>query len=103
MATKEEKQQRKALRREMAKHDRAKAEASMPILKSDLKGLFDYLDGKLAEVGCNESLRYTREFLRSRKLPEEDIVSWLGEYGGFCDCEVLANVENEWGEFVRSI
>ena len=103
MATKEEKKQRKALRRKMAKHERAKAEASMPISKSDLKELFDHLDQQLAEGGCDESLRYTLEFLSNRGLTQEGIVNWFGEYGGFCDCEVLANVENEWGELVGSI
>jgi hypothetical protein len=102
MTTNEEKQQRKALRREIANQEQAKAEAKMPISNSDLKGLFDHLDERLTEGSCDESLRYTREFLSNRSLSEENIVRWLGEYGGFCDCEVLANVENEWGQIVGS-
>ena len=103
VAIKEEKKQRKALRREMAKQERAKAQASMPISKSDLKDLFDHLDQELAKGDCDESLRFTREFLNNRGLPQEGIINWLGEHGGFCDCEVLANIENEWGEVVGSV
>jgi hypothetical protein len=27
-------------------------------------------------------------------------VQWLCAHGGFCDCEVVFNVEQEWGERV---
>ena len=40
-----------------------------------------------------------RAFLESaivQNLPEATVIPWLGEYGGYCDCEVLANVEQEW-------
>ncbi len=30
-------------------------------------------------------------------------VAWLAEYGGGCDCEVIANVEDRWGEVVGSV
>ncbi|MBD7923165.1 DUF2695 domain-containing protein [Xanthomonas sp. Sa3BUA13] len=56
--------------------------------------MFEYLDGALS-VGCDHSLRFTRRFLQDHDLPEAAILPWLGEYGGFCDCEVLANVEQE--------
>jgi hypothetical protein len=25
------------------------------------------------------------------------VIPWLREQGGYCDCEVLANVEERWG------
>lgn len=41
---------------------------------------------------CDNTLRHTREFLKSRSLPEGRAVAWLEAHGGFCDCEVLLNV-----------
>jgi hypothetical protein len=95
MASQEERERRKALVREVAERKRQEAESRMPLSKEDLAALFDHLDQALAE-GCDHSLRLTRAFLASRSLSESTIVPWLGEYGGFCDCEVLANVEDSW-------
>jgi hypothetical protein len=95
MASQEERDRRKVLARELAERKRQEAESRMPLSKEDLAALFDHLDQALAE-GCDHSLRLTRAFLASRSLTESAIVPWLGEYGGFCDCEVLANVEDSW-------
>jgi Protein of unknown function (DUF2695) len=101
-ATTEEKQQRKGWRHPMAQQKPARAEANPPISKSALKKLLDYLDERLAERSCDDRRRYTREFLSNRSLSQERIVNWLRAYGGFCDCEALANVEDGWGEIVGS-
>src|SRR5689334_22074694 len=96
MPSKAEAHRRKALRRTAERHTRAAEEARMPISMTELAQLFDHLDGALTQ-GCNHTLAYTREFLTSHQLPESAILPWLAEYGGFCDCEVLANVEERWG------
>ncbi len=69
-------------------------EASMPLNKNDLRGLFEYLDGELVS-GCDHTASKTLAYLRSRSLDSERIVPWLQELGGYCDCEVLANVEQQ--------
>jgi hypothetical protein len=109
MASKAEKQRRRAITREIRRKEHSDAEARMPISKSDLRDLFETLDGTLYEkreggiwCHCDHTLKQTRAFLRSRALPEDPIVRWLGEYGGYCDCEVAANVSNYWAEHVRS-
>lgn len=38
----------------------------------------------------------TKAFLENKKLNTEAILPWLEEYGGYCDCEVLANVEESY-------
>jgi hypothetical protein len=35
-----------------------------------------------------------------RGLAVEKTVPWLREQGGYCDCEVLANVEDRFGELI---
>lgn len=68
----------------------------MPIAESDLSALFEHLDQALA-AGCDHSLRFTRGFLLGRHLPEAEVIDWLCSRGGYCDCEVLANVEDAQG------
>lgn len=70
-------------------------EASMPLSKEDLRGLFEHLDSELAS-GCDHTANKTLAYLRSHSLSPERIVPWLQELGGYCDCEVLANVEQQF-------
>jgi hypothetical protein len=95
MPSQSEKERRKLLREGVEKNARAEEEANMPLSKQQLTELFDHLDSALAE-GCDHTLRFTQAFLRSRALSESTVIPWLGEYGGYCDCEVLANVEEHW-------
>ena len=95
MPSKSEAERRKKLVREAARREQVSSEARMPISKANLAELFDYLDSSLA-AGCDHSLRFTLAFLQAQQLPSVVIIPWLGEYGGFCDCEVLANVEEHW-------
>jgi hypothetical protein len=96
MTDKKERERRKQLARAISEKARSEAEARMPISSRDLDDLFTYLDEALPERGCDHSLTLTRTFLASRALDAEAVVPWLGEYGGFCDCEVLANVGDAW-------
>ena len=76
--------------------ERADAEARLPLAKSDLAALFDRLDQRLTDNECDHTLRHTEAFLAERSLNAASVVPWLRESGGYCDCEVLANVEDEW-------
>lgn len=59
-----------------------------------LESLGDYLDEKLKENGCDHTLSYTKEWIDSnmQKSKKAKIVKAIQGAGGFCDCEVLANV-----------
>ena len=60
-----------------------------------LAGLFGYLGERLDHGRCDNTMRLTAEFLRkSDDCGDcEGALEWLAERGGFCDCEVLLNVE----------
>jgi hypothetical protein len=73
-------------------HDRELLK-SIPVSKEDLLGLFDYLDSESSSP-CDHTLRNTLEYLKEKNLDAENVVPWLREHGGFCDCEVF-NVEDE--------
>lgn len=68
-----------------------------PITYAELRGLFDHLDRPNPDP-CSHTHRETEEFLRSRGLPVEPTLAWLRASGGYCDCEVIFNVDAEWGE-----
>jgi hypothetical protein len=96
MTTKDEKKRRAAIVRAIAEENKKIAIAAMPVSFNDLATLFDHLDIQLTNIGCDHSPRITIEFLNNRNLPTEKILSWFKEYGGYCDCEILANVEESW-------
>lgn len=100
MTSRIEKKRRQAIVKEIRNRERAEAEAAMPISKPDLKSLFEYVEVRFRQNGCDCTLRATRAFLSQHELPEELIVEWLLDQGGGCDCEVLANVEDKWGEII---
>src|SRR5882724_3081174 len=93
VTTKEEQARRKVIKQELRQKNRTEAEAKLPIDRPSLQKLFDYLDDRLAQDGCDHTLRKTQAFIQEKNLPEEAVIDWLAEYGGYCDCEVLANVE----------
>ncbi|MGI4738721.1 MAG: DUF2695 domain-containing protein [Janthinobacterium lividum] len=59
------------------------------------KKLFDYLDEELAN-NCANTLRLTKQFAKENDVQFQLLQKWLGEHGGYCDCEVLANVEEQF-------
>jgi len=69
---------------------------SLPATKEQIEDLFDFLDVHLQEESCIHNLRYTMRFLMERRLDMPKIMSWLNENGGYCDCEVLQNIEPSW-------
>jgi len=69
----------------------------MPIPLDRLIELLEHLDGHLES--CDHSLRRTRGHLKDQGLNPDSILPWLAEHGGYCDCEVLANV----GELAESL
>jgi len=68
----------------------------MPLRGEQLKELFDYLDSKLTEEGCDDTLYHTEQFALKANVPFESLKTWLETEGGHCDCEVLANVEEKF-------
>jgi hypothetical protein len=83
---------RKVIRDALRLKERRDAKTKLPVSKSDLKELFDWVDAKLEEEGCDHTLKHTKAFLMHRGLPANEVVAWLGEECGYCDCEAAANV-----------
>ena len=96
MPNKEEQKRRKALRRQVDQRERAEAEAALPLSKPDLRALLEHVEAEVESEGCDHSLRHTHAFLSERGLSEAKVLPWLRSGGGYCDCEVAANVGETW-------
>ena len=58
------------------------------------------LKEQLSDGDCDHTLRHTEAFLAERGLDAAAVVPWLRDSGGYCDCEVLANVEDQWADWL---
>jgi hypothetical protein len=67
--------------------------ARMPLARPELERLLEWLDGQVQDLGCDHTHRLTRIWLRDHGKPETRILGALMAQGGFCDCEVVLNIE----------
>jgi Protein of unknown function (DUF2695) len=94
MPSKEEKDR---LKKMYLRQEKLKFESSLPMDKTIFRELFKYLDDKIGDEGCDNTLKLTLSFLRQSKITNiDEVTSWLEDEGGYCDCEVLANIEEHF-------
>lgn len=86
-------------KKEWKRQQRLAAREAFPIADPLLKSLFDSVDERVEEEGCDHSLRFTTEWLTTNAQPVEEVLAWLSEHGGYCDCEVVANAAEHWEEY----
>jgi hypothetical protein len=103
MPSNDEKARRKELLHSLRDKERQKARESFPASILALKGLFDFLDLRLSESECDDTLRFTLEYIRRNDLDKRLTVEWVEGHGGFCDCEVLNNLEPVVAEAVTGL
>lgn len=95
MPTPDEKEKRKAILRELAEKQREAFEQSLPMARNMFLQLFDYLDARLE--ACDNTLTLTKAFLEQQQVINTDeVLTWLEAHGGYCDCEVPANIEEQF-------
>lgn len=70
--------------------------AELPMPKEKADSYFDYLDQLLSQQGCDDTLRFTEQFATDNHIEFHLMKQWLAKYGGYCDCEALANVEDSF-------
>ena len=85
-----DKQQRKAALKKWKHVERADLLAGMPFSPEQLHELLHYLDAHLK--ACDHTTKITAIFVHVEQLDRDKILSWLADHGGYCDCEVLANL-----------
>lgn len=94
MPDREEKERRRQLRKALQKKAKEEFEHSLPMGREVFKGLFDHLDRGLQMNVCDHTRGMTTTFLSGKGIVDiPAVMRWLDAHGGYCDCEVLANVE----------
>lgn len=90
-----DKEKRKELQKQLAEKELTEFKKSLPIDENIFSQLFDFLDAQLGEFGCDHTTILTKKFLdKNVVVNATDVIDWLENHGGCCDCEVLANVED---------
>ena len=98
-----EKRKRKEARKILTQKELDDFRASLPMEEKSFSVLFDYLEKALQECPCDHSLRHTTHFLTENKVCDiEKVTSWLTSHGGYCDCEVLCNVEEQFDYYTSN-
>lgn len=98
MAAPEEKAKRHAIKQALHQAQQARFRATLPVAPELLLALFDFIDQQLDDSDCDNTLKFTMLFISQRGLETGSVIPWLESLGGFCDCEVLANVEERFLE-----
>ena len=91
-----DKSEKKKLAKQWRENEKQAFFDSLPMPQEIFGRLFDYLDEQLGKRGCSHDLANTAEFLRDNNIDLDDVREWLHNQGGYCDCEVLANIEQHF-------
>jgi hypothetical protein len=78
--------------------ERRRARAAFPLPDEELADLFRAVEAEIEAHGCDDTRRFTEAWGRGKSCELEALDAWLEDNGGFCDCEVLANVAPHWEE-----
>jgi hypothetical protein len=100
MPNRNEKARRREIVHALRDQEKQNAREGFPAPILVLKGLFDFLDLRLSESECDDTLRFTHEYIRRSDMNERWTIEWREQNGGFCDCEVLNNIEPTVAEAV---
>ena len=86
-------ERKRELKRAYKQQTAADARAVMPLDFDQLESLLDYLDKQDAGERCDHSLRLTTDWAVENDVQQQRLAAALSEFGGYCDCEVLANLD----------
>lgn len=63
--------------------------------------LFDFLDSELSQEGCKNDFTLLEKYCKKENLDAPLLEDWFRKHGGFCDCEILANIEDAFGYLTK--
>ncbi len=82
----------KRLKKQYVEQERQRERATIALTDDELEALLDHLDDRLGAEGCDHSHRIARRWLTANGK-DERVLAGFEELGGYCDCEILANVD----------
>ena len=92
-----EKSKRKEILKALKEKELAEFRQNLPMSEDKFIQLFEILDAQLQERGCDHSLKLTEQTLVNLGVKDVlSVLAWLEEQGGYCDCEVMMNIEQKF-------
>ncbi len=92
-----EKSKRKEILKAIKEKELAEFRQNLPMSEDKFIQLFEILDAKLHARGCDHDLKLTQQILVNLSAKDvSSVLAWLKEQGGYCDCEVMMNVEQKF-------
>ena len=96
MASNEERARRKQAKDAYLQAAQARSAALMPLDRPQLEALLRHVDAALEANHCDHSRAATDAWADAAGVDVARLHAGLEEYGGFCDCEVVMNVDPEY-------
>lgn len=93
MAAKDGRARRRQLKDAYLRAEQAASAALMALDRAQLESLLDHVDAIVASEGCDHTRRATDAWAMQHGVGLERLHERLEEFGGFCDCEVVMNVD----------
>ena len=92
-----EKSKRKEILKAIKEKELAEFRRNLPMPGDKFIQLFELLDAELHAQGCDHSLKLTEQILSNVEVKDVlNVLAWLEEQDGYCDCEVMMNVEQKF-------
>ena len=92
-----EKSKRKEILKAIKEKELAEFRQNLPMSEDKFIRLFELLDVELNARGCDHDLKLTEQILSNLDVKDVlSVLTWLEEQGGYCDCEVMMNVEQKF-------
>ena len=92
-----EKSKRKEILKAIKEKELAEFRQNLPMPEDKFIRLFELLDAELHAHGCDHDLKLTEQILSNLDVKDVlSVLAWLKEQGGYCDCEVMMNVEQKF-------
>ncbi len=95
MAQRPGQDERRRLKQDYLASERTEARAYMILDEAALTDLVEHVDAAVEVQGCDHSLRATLAWAAAHKCEPDALKASLAHFGGYCDCEVAANVNPE--------
>ena len=85
-------ERKRALKQQVRDQERRAFLNAMPMTLAQATALIEVLDTRLSSESCDHTHRLTSEWCNQQRLDPTIVVGWAREHGGYCDCEVAANI-----------
>jgi hypothetical protein len=85
-------ERKRALKKQVRDQERREFLSAMPMTFGQATSLIQTLDARLEKEPCDHTLRFTTEWSGQQGLDPDVVTRWTSQHGGYCDCEVAANL-----------